>query len=262
MKDHARQGRSSSHFQQGASLAAAPTGLEITTDEASTGFINLMQALETKRINYSFVESREYTKQELKEAKYFHVGVYYPWEHGPLKDAEYYGTKYEYVHDHRCKDCSKTQASELKLDVKKIGKKHFVHIRPEIIITDYAKEVIESNQLNGYEILPASDYKNRDEPKVYQLVVKNILPPLDDRVRFEAYELYPVSDCQFCSSKGFPRSEFIYRTQEMEQFRDFNLTFEYLNTYQIRLLIVSAKVKELFQKHKINLLRPEPVRFI
>ncbi|KRF27639.1 hypothetical protein [Paenibacillus sp. Soil787] len=243
-------------------ISSLPSGLEIITDEASIGFLDLMQVLETNRIDYSFFESREYTKQELKEANFFHVGVHYPWEHDALKDAEHYGTKYEFVHDHRCEHCGKIQASELKLDVKKIGKNHFVHIRPEFIITDYAKEVIESNQLSGYEILPARDYKDRDVQKVYQLVVKNILPPIDDQVRIDPYEHYSVSDCEYCSSKGFPRSEFIYRKEEMEQFQDFNLTFEYLNAYRIPLLIVSAKVKELFQKHKIKLLRPEPVRFI
>lgn len=221
-----------------------------------------MQELETNRTDCSFVESREYTKQELKEARFFHVGVHYPWEHDALKDTEHYGTKYEIAQDNRCERCGKNQASELKLDVKKIGKRHFVHIRPELIITEYAKEVIENNNLNGYEIFPASDYKNRDVQKVFQLVVKNVLPPLDDRVRIEPYKHYPVSNCESCSLKGFPRSEFIYKKEEMEQFQDFNLTFEYLNAYQVRLLIVSSKVKELFQKHKIKLLRPEPVTFI
>jgi len=48
----------------------------------------------------------------------------------------------------------------------------------------------------------------------------------------------------------------------MEQFQDFNLTFEYLNVYETRLLVVSAKVKDLFHKHKIKLFRPESVRFV
>jgi len=243
-------------------VTVVPTGLEITTNVATTGFIELMDLLKKNHINYSFIELREYSKQELKESRFFHVGVLYPWERDALKDAEYYGTKYEITHNHNCEHCDKVQVSELKLDVKKIGKNHFVHIRPELIITDYAKNVIESSQLSGYEIRPARDYKNRDVQKVYQLVVKNVLPPLDDRVRFDSYEHYPVSNCESCSLKGFPRSELIYGKEEVGQFQDFNLTFEYLNAYQTRLLIVSAEVKELFQKHKIKLLRPEPVRFI
>ncbi|NOU72856.1 hypothetical protein GC098_15730 [Paenibacillus sp. LMG 31458] len=241
-------------------LTLQPSGLHIVTDEEKPEYQELMSMINSEGINHSFTETREYTKQELKEAKFFHVGVLYPWEHDALKDAEHYGTKY--VQDHHFEHCGKVQTSELKLDVKKIGKHHLVHIRPELIITEYAKEVIESNQLSGYEILPASDYKTRGVQKVYHLVIKSILPPFDDQVRCDPYEHYPDSDCETCSLRGFPRSEFIYREEEMERFQDFNLTFEYLDAYQNRLLIVSTKVKGIFQKHKIKLLRPEPVRFI
>ncbi|REE80991.1 hypothetical protein A8990_12037 [Paenibacillus taihuensis] len=127
-------------------ITVLPTGLEVTTDVATTGFIELLRLLETEHINHSVIESREYTKQELKEAAFFHVGVLYPWEHDVLKDAEYHGTKY--IKNPRCERCGKVQASKLMLDVKKIGKRHFVHIRPELIITEYAKGVIESNQLS------------------------------------------------------------------------------------------------------------------
>ncbi|MDU0203977.1 hypothetical protein ACYEXS_35710 [Paenibacillus sp. MAH-36] len=242
-------------------ISFQPSGLQIKTDEDRSGYQDLISLIKNENLSHTYAENREYTKQEMKEAAFFDVGVYYPWEHDALKDAEHYGTKYKFANDHCCEYCGKIQASELKLDVKKIRTKHFVQIKPELIITDYAKEVIESNQLTGCDILPASDYKNRNVQKVYQLVVKNVLPPLDDQVRFESYGHHPIICCE-CRFKGIIRSEMIYRKEEMEKFRDFNLTFEYLNVYETRLLIVSAKVKELFQKHKIKLYRPEPVRFI
>ncbi|BFT72679.1 hypothetical protein [Paenibacillus sp. P36] len=241
-------------------LKLEPSGLQIVIDEEKREYQELMLMINREGIKYSITETREYTKKELKEAKFFHVGVFYPWEQDALKNAEYYGTKY--VQDHHCEHCGKVQTSELKLDVKKIGKHHLIHIRPELIISEYAKEVIESSQLSGYEILPASDYKTRYDQKVYHLVIKSILPPFDNHVRCDPYEHYPASDCDICSLRGFPRSEFVYREEEVEKFQDFNLTFEYLNAYQNRLLIISTEVKEIFHNHKIKLLRPEPVRFI
>jgi hypothetical protein len=238
-----------------------PGGLQITIDEDRSEYKDLKSIIKKENLDNSFSEKREYTKQEINNAEYFHIGVAYPWEHDPMKDAEYYGTKYEYLKNKSCQ-CNKIQVSKLQFDVKKLGKWNIAHIRPEYIITEYTKLLIESNQLSGCEIRQASDYKGRELQQVYQLVITNIVPPMHEGVRYETNPYHIDNNCGNCSSKGFPRSELIYRKEELEKFKDFNLTFEYLNAYNNRLPIVSAKVRKLFTTHKVKVFRFEPVRFI
>ncbi|MBM7569525.1 hypothetical protein [Paenibacillus sacheonensis] len=235
--------------------------LEIKTDEEASGYEEIMSLIVKEKWRHTFHEEREYSKQEMKAAKYFHIGVAYPWEHDPMKDAEYYGTTYEYLKSKSC-NCNKVQVSKLQLDVKKLGKwKNMAHIRPEYIITEYTKLLIENNELSGCEIREAIDYKGRELHPVFQLVVTNIVPPMQEVVRIEPYS-HMEAHCESCSSKGFLRSELIYRKEELEKFKDFNFTFEYWDAYHIRQPIVSAKVRELFTKHKVRVFRYEPVRFI
>lgn len=238
-----------------------PSGLQIKTDKDRSGYQDLISLINMENLSHTFAEYREYTKKEMKDAEYFHLEVRFPWELDPMKNAEYYGTKYENSDARKC-ECNKNQVSKLQLDVKKLGKWNIAQIIPEYIITECTKELLESHKLSGCNVHSASDYKERELQRVYQLVITNILPRMHDGVQFEPFNRNPLNHCDSCISKVFIRSEMMYHKEEIEKFKDFNLTCEYINAYEIRQLIVSAKVREMLLKHKIKVVRWEPVRFI
>lgn len=203
--------------------------ITVKTNEEREGYPELMNMLKEQNLYYTFFEGREYTKKEIESALYFHVTVPYPWEHDPERDAAYYGTLYE--NDDQFCNCRKRQISELMLDVKKMKNWHFITITPELIVNDYAKEVILSNGLTGCEFGKVRDYKDRDVQSVSQLFVTNIISPLSNRVRMlnEPNKI----NCPHCV-QGYPRSELIYKKEHLTEMKDFNLTFEHLNAYSTR----------------------------
>lgn len=214
----------------------------------------LINAINSNNMKADFMELREYTKKEYDAAPYFHVNIPSPWENSTA-NAETYGTKFKQG------ECCRTQLSNLYIDTKKIGKKHFVHIKPEIIVSKYAQDIIVSENLLGCEFRPVVDVTSNAVSEFFQLVITSILPPMSESVRTVSYgEL--ITAYESCVKKGYLRSEIIYHQQDMIEAKDFNLTFEYLNAYFSRQLIASAKVRKIFNKYKIKINDFEPIHII
>ena len=77
--------------------------------------------------------------------------------------------------------------------------------------------------------------------------IQNILPPLSETTWLE-YESW-----RRCSHDvTFLRSDLQYERQKLDNAKDFNLTYEHINNYRIRQIVVSAKVKKLFNEHRIR----------
>jgi hypothetical protein len=222
----------------------------------------LMQEIKSNKLEYDYVDAREYTKEELKNAEYFHMRVPYPWEHDQEKDAKFYGTQYEYPKGSNC-ECQREQISELLVDIKKVGKNHFVEIIPEYIVSEYAMELIKDAGFTGCIFKPAWDYKNRETPRIYQLFATNILPPISKQIRIENWEnLNNHEGCRYCLLKTYLRSEMIYNKEDLQGAKDFNLSLEHFDNYMNRKMVVSLKVRELFNKSKIRVYGYEPVSLI
>ncbi|MDF2514512.1 MAG: hypothetical protein K0S04_4378 [Herbinix sp.] len=233
--------------------------LRVRIYQDTKGYQILMDTILRKSLRYTFAEGREYTKDEYKKAKYFHCEVMYPWEHDP-KNAEEYGT--EYTRINACPRCGfgKEQTSDLIINTKKMKKYQFAQIIPEFLITENVRQIIEDNNLSGCDFKPVKDFKGRTEPILYQLIINNILPRMDKDVKFEIWE---AAYCPECDTNGkFLRSEIVYKSQDLTEAQDFNLTYEYIGqaNYLGRHLIVSAKVRDIFNKNKIKPIAYEPVR--
>lgn len=221
----------------------------------------LLKFLSDNNLFYTFAEAREYTKKEMKDAKFFHCVTPYPWELD-AKNAEDYGTKYSY--NNVCSKCGfgKKQISELVINIKKIKKYNIAQIIPEFVVTEYAKQIIVDNNLLGCEFRPVRDYKGRTEPILYQMIITNILPPMSNETRFEIWE---ASHCFSCDTNGrYQRSEFVYDLNSLENALDFNLTHEYIgNTnFMQRQLIISARARSILNENKIKSIVYEPVRIV
>ncbi|MGQ7887513.1 hypothetical protein [Paenibacillus sp. WC2504] len=230
--------------------------ITVKTNEAREGYQELLKMLEERNLEYTFAEGRKYTKKEMDSSYFFHVNVPFPWEHEPLKNAAYYGTVYETL-EVDC-ECQLQQISELRLDVKKMKKSHLITIYPQLIVTEHAKNIIIQNELTGCEFLPANDYKERELGQVFEMRVINILPLLSERTRLEKVKL---KHCSRCIAGAVLRSELIYEKADLKLVLDFNLTTERLNAYDARQLVVSKKVRDVFNENKIKVYGYEPVAF-
>jgi len=235
--------------------------LPVIIYQDTEGFTILMEEIMRNNLKYTFAEGREYTKEEIEAAEFFAMEIIYPWERDGIT-ADEYGTKYE--DSNSCNLCKggKKQVSHLIINKKKMGKYDIATIQPEIIVNERLHYLILENNLLGCEFGPVKDYKGREELVLYQLVIKNILPPMSDKIRIELDEgVY----CKECKRNGvYLRSEAIYERESLKEAHDFNLTHEYFgtNAYCKQFAVVSSKVYELFNKNKIKRVAFEPVKII
>lgn len=233
--------------------------LTVEIYEDTQGYVLLMDELTKRDIKYTFAEGREYTKEELKAAKFFSMEIIYPWESDGTT-AEKFGTRYE----NTCQRCGigKKQISDLIIDTKKAVKYDISTIQPEIIVNERLYNLINENGLTGCSFKTIKDFRERNDIVLYQLIVTSILPPMNEAIRVETVDGFK---CEECKRNGeILRSEAIYEGGSLQKASDFNLTYEYfgLNLYCSRHVIVSSKVYNIFNKNKIKRVAFEPVRII
>lgn len=233
-------------------------GFVVELYEDTEEYIYLMNEIRINNLEFGFSEGREYTKKEMNSAKYYYTSFIYPYQGDP-KDAIDFGTKYD--DSTGCQKCGrgKKQISELRIDLKKLKKYPIATMAPEIFIRSEVKVLLEQNEVSGIHFGEVKDYKNRETITYYQLFIDNIMPPMSDKVRVE-YE--DISKCKLCGFGGiYPRSEFIYNSKDISVMKDFNYTYEYIWAYGLREVIISSKVRDIFQKFKCRV-GYEPIAFI
>ncbi len=232
----------------------------ITMYQDFDAYSKLMDLIKKNDIRYTFSEGREYTKKEINDSAFLDIGIVYPWEHD-LYNAEYYGTQYSY--ENKCSACGmgKTQISELIINTKKIKKGDIISINPEMMISKGLHDMIIDNGLTGCEFGAVRDYKGRDDETYYQLKINNILPPMDSQTKMH------VGDsryCYECKRNGmYLDSEIIYKSSDIENAKDFNLSEEYIGVanYCMQRVIVSKKFFDLYMKSKMKgINRVEPIK--
>jgi hypothetical protein len=193
----------------------------------------------------------EYTKSEINKAEYFllKLGIY-----GKEDYTESYQTEYEeYKKCSLCGHSYQKQVSDLYIDKKMFGKKQIsTTSKEEIVISQMMYEILLDNNISGVEFRPVhhKDFKMKDEPNLYQLLITSIMPPMEDSVLVEE-ENY----CAGCKLHGlFLRSLLCYKKSAIQSIKDFNLTYEHFgggyNTAQY--CIINKKVFKLLKDNKIK----------
>lgn len=229
----------------------------IRIDEDKKEYDFLMNEIQSKKLKYNWMEARKYTKKEMNSYDFYILNMIYPYQHSP-KDAVDFGTKYD--DNSGCPKCGrgKIQTSELIIDLNKMKKYQLATMAPEIFVRSDIKEVLEENNVTGIRFGEVKDYKERETLIFNQLFIDNILPPMSDKVIIE-YE--DISKCKLCGFGGiYPRSELIYPKEKQSDFKDFNITYEYLWGYSLRAVIVSAKVRKILKEVKCRV-GYEPIAF-
>ncbi|MDQ0114626.1 hypothetical protein [Paenibacillus harenae] len=212
-------------------------------------------------LKHKIFERREYTKKEIASAVLLDAEFYAPYENRDKTDSEELGTLYDY--SIACPKCGegKKQITDLMIDAKGMGKQNIAHHDPDIIVTEYTKNVIENSGLTGCEFRDVFDYKDRPLPqKLYQLVITSILPEMKyDSMRIE-YE----NHCDICTRNAIMRSEIIYDTDKVTTYADFNQSLEFygIGGGNLKRTIVSARVRDVLIENKIKVFQYEPVKLV
>lgn len=198
---------------------------------------------------YSQYEFTLYTPLEKRNAKWFRMGVSYPLESAGKSSLDF-GTKLKGC----CQECNigGIPQGDILVDRKYMKKKSIVSLVPGIIVSRQVKWLIEENCLTGVNFdHKVSDFKNREIEEYYCMTFDNILPPTDIRT-WLSYNP-PAVTCKKCGREvPYIRSNWYYKIHDFDNAQDFNLTYEFTNNWAERDMIVSRKVKDIFQKYKIG----------
>lgn len=186
-----------------------------------------------------------YTTKELSSHPYFELLL--PW---PLElegtSAESYGTQYQ----GGCLYCGigKKTIGDTYVDRKFVCKYRVGTLINEVFMDDEVKKIIQDNELTGITFdHMLKDYKGRELNNYYIANINSTLPPLSNMTWLESG--YTNKQCGH--SIIYLRSGLRYEREKLANASDFNLTKEYLNNYQEQMIVVSAKVKQIFNEHKI-----------
>jgi len=141
---------------------------------------------------------------------------------------------------------------------------------PEILINERLRLLLEENQITGYRLRPVTDFKQRTDFLLYQLIITNTLPEMSAKIsievdRFGGNKNFKPYPCETCGRNGIiRRSEAIYENEKLTKVCDFNLSKEYfgINMYCVQDIIVTQKLRKLFKENKISRVMFDPVSII
>lgn len=186
------------------------------------------------------------TDKELNEWPYFELRVNYPLHYEGTLPYDY-GTKYT---DECPKCCYRENViGNVLVNGRFLKKCSIGCMPPHYFVAEYIKKIIEKNALTGISFGERiADWKGRNMEPKYILNVTNVLPPMHSSTWFE--ESVPLHKCPheivYCDS------EYRYERQQLSNAQDFNLTYEYLNNYYMRYIVVSSRVRRVFKENGIK----------
>lgn len=229
-------------------------------------YLQLTQELVRRGVEFSEYKTEVYSKKEIETSELLRIipNTYcgYP---QPEMDDSYFEVSYD--PNSVCPKCLQggVQKNPFQMFKPKIGKSDIagIHWVLELIITQRLKEIIEAEGLTGVEFWPVVNYRKKTEYEgLYQLFITNEMPPMSPEA--EIVRAPDVRECE-CGKKGYVRKGVpVYSRESLVNIKDFNKTHEWLGggetTWQSK--IVTKKVYDLFQQHKVRGVRFEPVKII
>jgi hypothetical protein len=123
---------------------------------------------------------------------------------------------------------------------------------PDVYVSEMLRNLILDEGLTGISF-PAEvkDFKGRDMPKYYAAEIGHILPPMAESTWLTSDADMPMY--RACGHQVvYLRSDAQYEREKLAGAKDFNLSVEYVDNDRSRVIIVSARVRNLFEKNKIR----------
>jgi len=215
--------------------------------EDQTGVDLFMRICDEKGLHPRVTQWVKYTAAEKKKVEYYSMHVSDPLELEGTNAASY-GTQYE----GRCEYCGLggRLAGDVLVDRKFVRKHKIGCLYPDIYVSAEIKAIIEGEGLTGVSFEHrVRDYKGRELPELYVMSIHNVLPPMSDAT-WLIEDVDPWNkECGHHTL--FLHSDVQYEREKLSGAKDFNLSKEYVNNYRMQEIIVSARVREVFKKHKI-----------
>lgn len=157
----------------------------------------------------------------------------------------------DYKTENACNICGLKkiiQLNELHIDTSVMKRKNFVYeVKEGIFISGKLARELNKNSITDFELKPVihiGDVKNKIE--TYQLIPTNILPPVVPcNFELEHREDY----CFSCGIRGRSLFPFQYKSTEIENFKSFNYSNEYINlgNKAVKILLINSKVRQIFK---------------
>lgn len=235
--------------------------LEITVFSESPAYQYLQSVIEDKKLRGSCGEVWKFMKKEIEAAQFYRMGIADPWELDG-KSEENFNTDYDM--SNACSRCGagRELASDLKVPLTKIKKKDIAMLPPSIIINERLYDLIHGLNLTGCSFKPVRDYRTNNSSSYRQLIINNILPPLQSPTQIIKEEGYWY--CHECGKRGnLLRSGLAYRESDLSNAKDFNVTQEWFGLAVLEHeIIVSKRVREVFKQEKIKSVVFQPVYIV
>ena len=219
--------------------------LKILMDEVSPLYQRILDTCSKCSLHPYIALKSEYTKAEIEKCDLFEMNISHPLElEGTF--AKDYGTQYT----NSCTHCG--LGGELKTNVfvdKKLVKTCQIgRLTPHICVSPKIRAIIEEHGLTGVSFdSQVKDFKGRTIPELYVMTIHNILPPMDSSTW-----MFDKKECPVCGRMlSYLRSDIQYRRADLDMTNDFNLSTEFFDNYREQRIIVSAKTRLLFRKHRV-----------
>lgn len=169
------------------------------------------------------------------------------------------------------------QVRDIWVDVRRMGKRDLsLTYSFEIILSARLARMLQEAGFTGFTLRPVWDYRKpyQGEPKLYQLVVTNVLPPMAS----PPTEFEQEQHCEVCSTKTqylkhthfwgriqyYEETDIYYAPEVLEQAADFNATYERIGGLPDGhpLVIISQRVYRWLKKQGIKGWSARPVYLV
>ena len=225
--------------------------LELPLEEGSKSYQYVMEMAKKHALHPSVFQISHYTKSEIEEAEYFRMDVMYPLELEGTEASDY-GTQYTGgCPNPKCR-LGKKLVGDVLVDRKFMKKWDIGTLLPDIYVSERLAGLIREEGLTGISAIgEVRDFKGREMPKYYVVEIEHILPPMAESAWLVSDDYHPMyKDCEH--QVVYLRSDVQYERGKLVGAKDFNLSTEYIDNYRLRVLIVSAKVRNLFKQNKVH----------
>ena len=209
-------------------------GVQLPLYADSNELEEAIRYLNQVKAQYILFSHTYFTKKEMDSIPFFYLRDTV----APLElegdTIENYGTKY----------VDGKLASDVLIDKKYLKKIKWGYLRPERVVSEEVKKIIEDNQLTGikFESL-VKDYKGREVDPYYVISFTNSLPPISSKTWLRDGDNGVI----------YKNSELYYEKEKLNGALDFNLTFEHFNNWNMQYVIVTPKVKKVFKENGLRL---------
>lgn len=183
----------------------------------------------------------------------------------------------------RCSACRAKleQVRDLLVDVRKMGKRDLsLTYESEVILSARLARMLQESGLTGFTLRPVWDYRKpyQGEPRLFQLVVTNVLPPMaSPPTEFEEEWPKPKS-CAACGTEAkylkhihwwgriqyYEETNVYYPREVLETAADFNKTLERFGDLPASdpYVIISQRAYRWLQEQRVKGWKAEPVYLV